>query len=303
MKARNLTKSELEKLIADEVNIYADTRVIVKASMAERIFVKRVSCSKLHPNPDDEFSDPKIGPNYQIVSSYVQAIKHAELHGDEPWLDDPVIVEKSFPDGYLLLNGHHRWAACRMYGKKRIRTKIVNLTQQQDIEKMLKSTDYSKRAALDLEEVVFSDNEDLCEKPLKFLSGFSYKERLRLGIPALFRYLSSEGYDIWVYSNEYYSFDYLRHLFGKYHAGVTGVITGVGRKTKSFKETRLQREKLFESKYSETLHISIDNIVRTKRSGEEPEVYDIKDTDKGWYREAVDIVKGMTDPLPDDKKE
>ena len=33
-------------------------------------FVRSVSCSKLHPNPNDEFCDPEIGPNYSIISCY-----------------------------------------------------------------------------------------------------------------------------------------------------------------------------------------------------------------------------------------
>ena len=26
-------------------------------------------------------------------------------------LEDPIVVEKVHPDGYMILNGHHRWAA------------------------------------------------------------------------------------------------------------------------------------------------------------------------------------------------
>ncbi|MCR4740073.1 MAG: ParB/RepB/Spo0J family partition protein [Lachnospiraceae bacterium] len=291
--AANLTKTELEKLIADEKNIMADTRVVIKASVFERFFVTKIACSKLYPNPEDEFCDPKIGPSYRIVSSYIDEIKRETDHGNEPWMDDPVIVEKTFPDGYLLLNGHHRWAACRMYGRKKIRAHIVNLTQQQDIEKMLKSSDHTKRATFDLEEVVFAPEDiSLSEKRPGVLFGkLFYKEKLRLGIPALFRFLSSEGYDIWVYSNGYYSFDYIRHLLRKYHAEVTGVVTGIGRKNKSFKEQRAQRESLFAKKYSETLHISADSIVRTKGAGYDPFEQELKDTGRGWYKEVVNGIK------------
>ena len=33
----------------------------------------------------------------------------------EPW-EEPLIVEKVHPEGYMLLNGHHRWAAALKTG-------------------------------------------------------------------------------------------------------------------------------------------------------------------------------------------
>lgn len=286
-----ITKTELEQYMADEVKIYAGTRAIVKASVFERLTKHMVDCNKLHPNPDDEFTDPKIGPNYQIVSSYVDAIKKARDHGYIPWVEDPIMIEKTFPSGYLILNGHHRWAACKMIGEPKIRCQIVNLTQQQDIEKMLKNTRNTKRAALDLDEVVMVANEnDPCEPQLGFIRRMSYKQRLRLGIPALFRFLSGQGYDIWVYSSKYYSYDYLKHLFKLYHAGVDGIITGAGRKSAEFKDQKAQRDKLFAEKYSETVHISIDSLMRTKRETKESQDYQIKDAGASWYKEIIDAV-------------
>lgn len=286
-----ITKTELEQLMADEVKIYAGTRAVIKASVFERLTKRMVKCDKLHPNPDDEFTDPKIGPNYQIVSSYVEAIKVAKEHADIPWIDDPVIIEKTFPSGYLLLNGHHRWAACMMFGEPKIRCQIVNLTQEKDIEEMLKGTQNSKRAALDFDEVVMAlDKDDACEPPLGPIRRMIYKERLRLGIPALFRMLSSKGYDIWVYSHSYHSYDYIRRLFKLHHARVDGIITGAGRKSAEFKEQKAQREKLFAEKYSETVHISIDSVLRTKRGTKETEEHEIKNAGASWYKEVMDAV-------------
>ncbi|MCR5674667.1 MAG: ParB/RepB/Spo0J family partition protein [Lachnospiraceae bacterium] len=289
-----ISKSELEKLMADEVNIYAGTRAVVKASLPERLFTRMVNCDKLHPNPDDEFTDPRIGPNYQIVSSYVDALKLARWNEDTPWRDDPVIIEKTFPSGYLLLNGHHRWAACKMFGEEKIRCHIVNLTQEQDIEEMLERTQNVKRAALDFDEVVFGpEAEELCEPPLGYFRRRTYKERLRLGIPGLFRFLSGRGYDIWVYSREYYSYDYIKHLFRLYHARVDGVITGSGRKSTAFKEQKEHRDKLFSDKYAETVHISMDSITRTMRDSRDFTEYPVSDTGASWYKEVMDTIGGF----------
>ena len=40
--------------------------------------------------------------------------------------DEPVIVHKMQPDGYLILNGHHRWAAALKTGLDKIRAEIIN---------------------------------------------------------------------------------------------------------------------------------------------------------------------------------
>ena len=72
---------------------------------------------------------------------------------DQSIMDDPITVEKVHPDGYMILNGHHRWAAAMRVGIKMIPVKIVNLTNEVDIEKMLRASNNDKRATLDLDEV------------------------------------------------------------------------------------------------------------------------------------------------------
>ncbi len=52
------------------VNI-GDTIVLISASV-----------NKIHPNPKDEFSDPKIGPNFSIVSDYVNKFRTAQNRGE-----------------------------------------------------------------------------------------------------------------------------------------------------------------------------------------------------------------------------
>ena len=55
----------------------------------------------------------------------------------------------------MILNGHHRWAAALRLGFKTVPVKIVNLTQQTDIEKMLAASKHDKRVSLDLDETIF----------------------------------------------------------------------------------------------------------------------------------------------------
>ena len=57
--------------LAGELGKYGRTMVPVKAGLLERKFVKKAAIKKFHPNPDDEFSMPEIGPNYSIISNYM----------------------------------------------------------------------------------------------------------------------------------------------------------------------------------------------------------------------------------------
>ena len=78
------------------------------------------------------------------------------------------------------------------------------MATESDIRKILEQSTHDKRAALDLEEVIFRPDDDpALEKELRFPKNLRYKQRIRLGIPALFYELTKNGYDIWVYAAEY----------------------------------------------------------------------------------------------------
>ena len=75
---------------------------------------------------------------------------------------------------------------------------------------------------------------------------------MRLGIPALFHFFRKQGYDVWVYSANYYSMEYIRRLFRHYNIRVTGIVTGTGRKAAADPEKRAQLEKQFKELYTVT---------------------------------------------------
>ena len=117
------------------------------------------------------------------------------------------------------------------------------------------------RVSFDLDEVVFRPaGDDGMEKSLPFPLRNIYKQRLRRGIPALFRYLNKKGYDIWVYTAGYYSADYIQRLFRKYGVHVTGAVTGTGRKTSGSAEEKKKMETLIAAKYPETVHIDGETV-------------------------------------------
>ena len=91
-------KTELEERIAEDICQMKGIMVPVKAGLHERQLVRKAKCNSLHPNPDDEFCMPKIGPNYEIISKYVKTIVQYDAFQPDG-KDDPIIVEKVSPRG------------------------------------------------------------------------------------------------------------------------------------------------------------------------------------------------------------
>lgn len=287
-----MAKSEFDEFVLKDVKKQKGVYMPVQASLAERLTTRHLPMEKLHPNPDDEFAFPDIGPNYQIISKYVEDIMTAYRMKLEPFDDDPIIVEKLHPEGYLILNGHHRWAAAMRMHLKKIRVKIVNLALESDIKKIIEKSEHNKRATLDLDEVVFkSEDKKGLEKPLGFPYNLRYKQRLRLGIPALFYALSKRGYDIWVYSSNYYSIDDIRDFFRCYHVYVDGIITGLAKKNAQTNKKSNKIEKLMSSKYGITLHIDDDMLLRTKKQTAEFEEYKLDVPPEEWAKKAITIIE------------
>ena len=290
------TQTELEEYLAGEIKKYKGIALPLKAGMLERITKKKLSCERLHPNPADEFCHPGVGPSFRIIGEYEKKIRKAMLYDLDPF-EEPIMVEKMHPDGYLILNGHHRWAAAMRCGAKKIPVKIVNLTQDTDIEKILRRSEHDKRASLDLDEVVFGgEGDELLEKPLRFPKSHFYRERLVRGIPALFHFLAVHGYDIWVYTASYYSYDYLKHFFRLHHAHVDGVITGTKRKVEETQENREKKEriqKLFNSSYRQNITIDRTMVLRTNPGKREYEEYPLSGEAGSWSSEVLSVLESF----------
>ena len=294
-----ISNEDLKKLLAKEVNKYEGVYVPLKASLLERAIIRSAKTADLHPNPDDEFSFPNIGPNYSIIANYESKFRTTGKVKDTPW-DESIMVQKIHPSGYMILNGHHRWVGAMRANIKRVPITIINLTQETDVKKMLMASNHNKRVTIDLDEIVFCDpNEVPAEKPLGFPVNRIYKERIRMGIPSLLHILSKNGYDIWVYTAKLYSYDYISSYFKKYSVKLDGIITGTDRKAKEHEATRQRLKELMENKYEETLHIEKDFVVRSFRDKKVFQDIEIKEDENGWSYAVINIIKGL---YPDAEK-
>ena len=286
------SRTQLEELVAEDIEKTGGIMVPVRTLMMERLFVKKVSPGKLHPNPDDEFCSPRVGPNYRIITDYERQFRNdGEMRVRTS--DDRLQVQKVHPDGYMILNGHHRWAAAMRVGFKKIPVSIINLTQETDIEAMLRNSQHDRRVTLDLDEVIFCAEGEPQEKPRHFFFNPLRHERVRLGIPALLHFLAKEGYDIWIYTAGYLSFDDLGNYLKKYAVRVDGIVTGTALKTKTAAGNRQKIEQMIDARYRETVHIDSRMVLRTLHETKEFEEYALGEDTAGWSGDVINIVKGF----------
>ncbi len=285
-------KTQFEEYLEQEVRDSKGVYFPVKTLAVTRMLTRSANVHDLHPNPEDEFCMPEIGPNYEIISRYQKEFLNA-IHMNQPFFSgDPLIVEKTYPNGYRIINGHHRWAAALMIGQSRIPIRIINLTHSDDVRKILEASAHEKRAALDLDEVVFAAGENVpLEPPLPFPWNRIYPERLRLGIPALFHNLSNQGYDIWLYSAQYYSTDSIRNYFRKYHVKVDGIITATGKRIESSGESGKSLAKMITDKYRYTIHVDSQSVTQVIPETKTLHEFPLSGTADSWSLEVVEAIE------------
>ena len=287
-----MAKTKLDELVAEDISKQKGVSIPVRAGLLERILVRKTACSNLHPNAEDEFSINTVGPSYRIINEYETKFREA-LRMETRVFDDPLTVEKLRPKGYLILNGHHRWAAAMRCGIKRVPIKIINCATESDIKTILEKSQHDKRVAIDLDEVVFRapDYKYLEKKAFTFPISLRLKQRVRLGIPGLFYYLAKNGYDIWVYAADFYSIDDIQRFFKAYSVHVDGIITGMGKREQIKSESEERMKELINNKYSMTLHIDNETILETHNKTKEFNEYTIEAKEDEWSKKAIEIIE------------
>ena len=286
------SKTEFEKYVEEQVQKIKGVYFPVKTNFLTRLLTKKAACKSLYPNPEDEFSMPDIGPNYNIITAYENEFRENMQRGLPDYgRHEPIIVERLHPDGCMIINGHHRWAAAMRLGKAKIPVKIVNLMHAAELREILENSRHEKRAAFDLDEVLIrAEGDPFLEEPLPFPWKYIYKERIRRGVPALFHALERSGYDVWLYSSQYHSADAVLDYFRRYHVKVAGVVSASGRKI--FQRVNdMKVEKLIREKYRQTLHIDNDMVLLTRNDVKEPQEFDLSGAPETWSQEIMDVIE------------
>lgn len=261
--------------VLNDVEKYNNVRQTIKAGIRERFFLKYVDPKKLHPNPSDEFSQAEVGPNLGIVSDYVGQIRFNQQH-DIDIFEEPVIAQKMLPDGYLLLNGHHRWFAALRMGINKLHVKIVNVVGEEDVKRMLDSTNNDMLVSFDFDEVLTSLDTNNQAAVINKLFEHKFDERLRIGAPEVISMLQSKGYDVCIYTAGYLSEEEINDFFSMYDVTVNIILNGFNDKRKNNHAAGTKGIKdLAENKYKKIVHIDNESISIVNHETKELESYDI----------------------------
>lgn len=272
------------KYVLDDVEKYRGKTTPVKASLFERLFRKKLPTNKLHPNPVDEFSWDSTGPNFEIVSNYVEQIRY-NLSLELPMFEEPIIVEKIKPDGYMLINGHHRWFAAIRAQVPKVMVRIANLTHAEDIVAAINRSVNTMSVAFDLDEVLLVGANGFAEETrVKKVGKKAIPEKLRKGAIEAITALQSKGFDVWVYTASYMSEKYINAMFSLYGLKVDGIINGIKRKRDKEAEKVIAESM---KKYTHRLHIDNKSMVCTYVVKQDFDQFDFENGDEGWAKDIV----------------
>ena len=111
--------------IKSDVAKYSESRAMTRANFIDILTVRHLSPDKMHANPDDDFCNPKVGPNEEIVDKYIEEARR-DMEVGEMSFDEAIMVAKLENGEYMIVNGHHRWAAAIKVGLTQVRVVVVN---------------------------------------------------------------------------------------------------------------------------------------------------------------------------------
>lgn len=278
----------VEKVLKD-IEKYNGKRKIVKAGLIERCAVRYCSPDNVHPNPSDEFSMAEIGPNLGIVSDYVELVKENQFH-DLPIFAEPLIVQKMEKEGYLLLNGHHRWFAAIRMSVRKIHIQIVNLVSENDLSRMIGDTSNTKLVSFDFDEVLLSNDESNQALVVDPLFSRKIKERLRAGAPEVIKEFQQKGYDVCVYSSNYFTEEDFEDFFSMYDLKVNVFVNGVNEKRDKTSGHKNRIKDMLKNKYKYIVHVDNETVIWSDHTAKDYSIYDIEDSEKAWSEGIKNII-------------
>lgn len=147
------------------------------------------------------------------------------------------------------------------------------------------------RISFDLDEVLFvSPNTHETEPALIFPFNKIYKERLRLGTPALIHRMQKEGFQVWVYTSSFRTEKYIRRLFLLYGIRFDGIINGYRHMNEVQKGRTHTLPNKMPNKYGIKLHIDDEDIMVKSGKMYGFKVYQLNEQDDEWAEKIMNYI-------------
>ena len=144
------------------------------------------------------------------------------------------------------------------------------------------------RVSFDLDEVLFvSPQTHKTEPPLIFPLRLIYKERLRLGTPALLRQLQELGYEVWIYTSSFRSEKYIRRLFRCYGVHLDGIVNGERHQREVQRNQKTPLPQKLPNRYRISLHVDDESVVCSWGRQYGYEAYQLNAQDDDWAEKIL----------------
>lgn len=278
--------SSFKQEILDELNYYTTFTKPVKTFFLVRSLIRNLPLSRMHPNPEDEFTHPDIGPNEEILKEYTT--KFAKARTDFGSLGiSPIIVQRLNTGGFMILNGHHRWLAAKRVGLKKLPVIVTNATHEKDILAKMKKSNHTMCVSFDLDEVLISKEGNFPIDELPFPKNKLYPMPLRKNAGDLFSALQELGFDVWVYTCNYLSPEKIQRTFKAHHGKADAIINGI-----KHPKSNQKLKNAFTQKYQIIVHIDTEHLLWVNTALKDYDIYDLPQ-DETWASTAAEKVKEL----------
>ena len=153
----------------------------------------------------------------------------------------------------------------------------------------MKQQPLKMRVSFDLDEVLFvSPKTHKTEPPLPFPLNKLYRERLRLGTPALLRTLQAQGYEVWIYTSSFRSERYIRRLFRCYGVRLDGIVNGYRHQQEVQRGHREILPQKLPNRYHISLHVDDETVICSCADHYGFRAYQLNAEDDTWKEKILE---------------
>ena len=145
------------------------------------------------------------------------------------------------------------------------------------------------RVSFDLDEVLFvNPATHKTEKPPVFPLRRLFRERLRLGTPALIHELQALGYEVWVYTSSFRSERYIRTLFRLYGVRFDGIVNGSRHLREVQRNNRETLPQKLPNRYRISLHVDDESVICSWGREYGFHTYQLDAQDDDWVQKIIE---------------
>ena len=162
------------------------------------------------------------------------------------------------------------------------------------------------RVSFDLDEVLFVSPQTHKTEPAPiFPLNRIFRERLRLGAPALIRALQGLGYEVWVYTSSYRTTRYIQTLFALYGVRFDGIVNAQRHLREVQRDHGTVLPQKLPNRYRISLHVDDETVVCSYGREFGFHAYHLDAEDEDWKEKIIaraEAVRRMDFPDLDDKE-